>query len=106
MVRNLVVEKELKLKEGMKMMGLRNESFWLSWILTYLILFIILLILLIIIAKPVLFPYSDSGIIFVFFLSFCTSVMAAACLVTSFFRSDNVRCCVNHATVGQRQQAH
>ena len=41
----LLYEKEKKLKEGMKMMGLSNSSFYLSWIITYIIIYTIISII-------------------------------------------------------------
>jgi ATP-binding cassette subfamily A (ABC1) protein 3 len=41
----LLYEKEKKLKEGMKMMGLNNSSFYLSWMITYLIVYTIISII-------------------------------------------------------------
>jgi ATP-binding cassette subfamily A (ABC1) protein 3 len=35
----LLYEKEKKLREGMKMMGLNNTQFYLSWIITYFIIY-------------------------------------------------------------------
>jgi ATP-binding cassette subfamily A (ABC1) protein 3 len=85
MVRNMVEEKEKKLSEGMKMMGLRNSVFWMSWVVTYLISFTIVCILVIAVSKLSLFKYSDIGILFAFFFSFCLSLISLACLVTTFF---------------------
>lgn len=69
----------------MKMMGLRNSVFWMSWVISYTISFIIVCILVILICKGSLFKYSDSGLLFAFFFSFCLSLIALACLVTTFF---------------------
>ena len=41
----LLYEKEKKLREGMKMMGLQNTSFYMSWIITYLIIYTIISII-------------------------------------------------------------
>jgi ATP-binding cassette subfamily A (ABC1) protein 3 len=41
----LLYEKEKKLREGMKMMGLNNTSFYLSWIITYFIIYTIISII-------------------------------------------------------------
>lgn len=41
----LLYEKEKKLREGMKMMGLSNTSFYLSWIITYFIIYTIISII-------------------------------------------------------------
>jgi hypothetical protein len=85
MVRNMVEEKERKLSEGMKMMGLRNSVFWMSWVVAYLISFAIVCLLVIGASKGSLFKYSDAGLLFMFFFSFCLSLISLACLVTTFF---------------------
>lgn len=69
----------------MKMMGLRNSVFWQSWVITYLISFFIVCILVIAICRGSLFKYSDMGLLFLFFFSFCLSLIALACMVTTFF---------------------
>ena len=45
MTYGLLLEKEKKLREGMKMMGLNNSSFYLSWIITYLIIYLFISVL-------------------------------------------------------------
>lgn len=35
MISKMLSEKEKKIREGMKMMGMSNSSFYLSWIITY-----------------------------------------------------------------------
>lgn len=35
LLKKLLIEKEKRIREGMKMMGMTNLSFYLSWILTY-----------------------------------------------------------------------
>lgn len=42
LVRKLLVEKENRIKEGMKMMGMTNFSFYMSWVLTYFLMMLII----------------------------------------------------------------
>lgn len=42
---SLLNEKEKKIREGMKMMGMTNIAFYLSWIVTYLVIFLIVSLL-------------------------------------------------------------
>jgi hypothetical protein len=42
LVTKIVAEKENKIKENMRIMGMYDAAFWLSWILTYLLPFTIL----------------------------------------------------------------
>ena len=41
LIYKIIEEKEKKIREGMKMMGMTNLSFYLSWITNYLIIFTI-----------------------------------------------------------------
>jgi ATP-binding cassette, subfamily A (ABC1), member 3 len=84
-VRNIVDEKERRIKEGMAMMGLRNSVFWCSWAITYLIVFFVFSVLATLLSKPTLFKYSNGLIIFLYFFLFSTSLVAMALLVTAFF---------------------
>jgi ATP-binding cassette subfamily A (ABC1) protein 3 len=43
LVKKLLTEKELKIREGMKMMGMSNSSFYLSWVITYFILLLVII---------------------------------------------------------------
>ena len=45
MTYGLLIEKEKKLREGMKMMGLKNTAFYSSWIITYLIIYTVISII-------------------------------------------------------------
>lgn len=45
MTHSLIYEKEKKLREGMKMMGLSNTSFYLSWVIQYALIYAIVAIL-------------------------------------------------------------
>ena len=38
-VKGLVEEKELRIKEGMKIMGLKEHVNWIAWLTTYIIIF-------------------------------------------------------------------
>ena len=52
-VRNVVQEKEDRIKEGMQIMGLSNAAFWLSWIVTYLAMMIVTSGLMTLACRPV-----------------------------------------------------
>jgi len=41
-VYRILQEKEKKIREGMKMMGMNNGSFYASWIVTYIIIYTII----------------------------------------------------------------
>lgn len=71
MTYGIIYEKEKKLREGMKMMGLNNTSFYLSWIIQYIIVYTIISILATIILKAVVFPHTDGFILFLNYWLFC-----------------------------------
>jgi ATP-binding cassette subfamily A (ABC1) protein 3 len=66
----LLYEKEKKLKEGMKMMGLENSSFYLSWIITYFIIYTIISIIATILLSGSIFPNTSPGILFLVYWLF------------------------------------
>uniref|UniRef100_A0A4W3K4I1 ATP binding cassette subfamily A member 5 n=1 Tax=Callorhinchus milii TaxID=7868 RepID=A0A4W3K4I1_CALMI len=82
---NLVIEKK-EVKEVMKVMGLYDSAFWLSWGLLYLVLiFILSLVMAIIATETSLFPRSSIIIIFPLLFLFGISIYLA------FFRLNGVR---------------
>ncbi len=54
----LLYEKEKKLREGMKMMGMTNTSFYLSWLITYFLIYTLVSIINTIILKGAVFKNS------------------------------------------------
>ncbi|GAM20741.1 hypothetical protein SAMD00019534_039160 [Acytostelium subglobosum LB1] len=91
MLQDMVLEKETKLKEGMRMMGLKESSYYLSWFLTYMV-FIILNVFLLIAAGYIFqfsfFKYNDFGTYFFLFIFFgfsiiCFAFFLSACLAKS-----------------------
>ncbi|XP_023614814.1 ATP-binding cassette sub-family A member 5 isoform X5 [Myotis lucifugus] len=74
---HIVAEKEKKLKEFLKIMGLHDTAFWLSWVLLYASLIFLMSILMAVIATTsALFPQSSCVVIFLlFFLYGLSSVM-------------------------------
>ena len=55
MTYGLLIEKEKKIKEGMKIMGMKDSSFYLSWIIWYLIIYLITSFLVSLILKATVF---------------------------------------------------
>ena len=67
LISNIVSEKETKARESMKMMGLSDFSYWLSWFVYYFIIVLIISIACTIILSANVFKYSNRGIIFPYF---------------------------------------
>ncbi|XP_074871096.1 cholesterol transporter ABCA5 isoform X2 [Carettochelys insculpta] len=89
---HIVAEKEKRLKDFLKIMGLHDTAFWLSWVLLYTTLIFIMSFLMAVIATASsLFPKSSSLVIFLlFFLYGIASVFFAFMLTPLFKKSKHV----------------
>lgn len=83
---HLVTEKEKKIKEGMRMMGMSDISLWLSWTITYaaFLLFATLVIIVLSMATQ-LFKPSNMFLIFLLLYLYALSIMAFAFMFVPFF---------------------
>jgi ATP-binding cassette subfamily A (ABC1) protein 3 len=84
MVRDLVAEKESKIKEGMKMMSLGNGALICSWIIHFGTTFWVIVLGITALSSQ-LFIFSDSGVVFLYFFLFMNSTMAFCYWVSSLF---------------------
>ncbi|KAF6155278.1 hypothetical protein GIB67_019804 [Kingdonia uniflora] len=80
-----VFEKEHKIKEGLYMMGLKDEIFYLSWLITYSIQFAISSGLITVCTMGSLFMYSNETVVFVYFFLFGLSAIMLSFLISTFF---------------------
>lgn len=80
-----VFEKEQKIKEGLYMMGLKDEIFHLSWFLTYALQFAFTSGIITLSTMSSLFKYSDKSLVFVYFFSFGLSAIMLSFLIATFF---------------------
>lgn len=85
LILNIVAEKESKARESMKMMGLTDLSYWLSWWVYYLVVVTIITILVIIVLSFNVLNYSHRGLVFLFFWVFGLSLFGFAVFLQSFF---------------------
>ncbi|XP_072043597.1 phospholipid-transporting ATPase ABCA3-like [Amphiura filiformis] len=98
--RSVVHEKERKLKESMKMMGLNNWLHWVAWFLKYLLfLFISVFLMTLFYSVPVgdkgaVINNSDPTCIFVFFFMFSISTIALCFMLSAFFSTANTAAAV------------
>ena len=84
---HIVTEKEKKIKEAMKIMGLSQLAFWLSWFITYAVVITFGVILVVIIARVAeLFGKSDYLIIFFIFFLYGLSIESLAFCLTPLFK--------------------
>ncbi|KAL3632486.1 Phospholipid-transporting ATPase abca1 [Castilleja foliolosa] len=80
-----VLEKEQKIKEGLYMMGLKDNIFHLSWFLTYALQFAVSSGIITLCTMGTLFKYSDKSLVFVYFFSFGLSSITLSFLISTFF---------------------
>ena len=84
--RELVHEKERRLKESMKMMGLANWVHWAAWFTRcFLFLFISILIITLIFQVGKILNHSDLSLIFVFLLLYIICIISFCFCVSVFF---------------------
>lgn len=85
LIQLLVEEKEQRIKETMKMMGLNDFVLWLGWVITYAGMFFITALLITAITNNTVYEYSNKGYILLYFWLFGLSVYAYSYLVSSIF---------------------
>ena len=85
LISNIVSEKETKARESMKMMGLSDFSYWLSWFVYYFIIVLIISIACTIILSANVFKFSNRGIIFLYFFIYGLSLFGLCILIQAFF---------------------
>ncbi|KAM6175512.1 cholesterol transporter ABCA5 [Erethizon dorsatum] len=84
---HIVAEKEKKLKEFLKIMGLHDTAFWLSWVLLYAsLIFLMSLLMAVIATASSLFPKSSSFVIFLLFFLYGLSSVFFALMLTPLFK--------------------
>ncbi|XP_075141496.1 glucosylceramide transporter ABCA12, partial [Leptodactylus fuscus] len=90
-VKKLVHEKELRLHEYMKMMGINSGSHFFAWFIECACFLIITVAILVLILKfGKILPNSDGFILFLFFLDYSLTVIAMGYLISVFFNNTNV----------------
>ncbi|XP_049802768.1 ATP-binding cassette sub-family A member 7-like [Schistocerca nitens] len=89
--KSVVYEKEHRLKETMKIMGLGNSVHWLGWFIDSIIpmlLTIILLTLILVYGK--ILEHSDPSVVFLFLLLNCVATISLSFLISTFFSRANL----------------
>uniref|UniRef100_A0A671P109 P-type phospholipid transporter n=1 Tax=Sinocyclocheilus anshuiensis TaxID=1608454 RepID=A0A671P109_9TELE len=94
-IKGIVYEKEARLKETMRIMGLDNGILWFSWFISSLIPLLISAGLLVLLLKMGnLLPYSDPGVVFLFLGSFAVvTIMQCFLISTAFARANLAAAC-------------
>ncbi|XP_072274644.1 glucosylceramide transporter ABCA12 [Pyxicephalus adspersus] len=90
-VKKLVHEKELRLHEYMRMMGVNSSSHFFAWFIesaSFLIITVSILVLILKFGK--ILSYSNGFILFLFFLDYSLTIIAMSFLISVFFHNTNV----------------
>lgn len=85
LISNVVAEKESKARESMKMMGLSDFSYWLSWFTYYFVVVTVISVFCLIVLSINVIKNSNRGIIFLFLWIFGLSLFGMCVLLQSFF---------------------
>ena len=87
MIGFLVREKEKKIKEGMKVMGLNLSAYYLSWIIHYIVVYTIIALLWTALTGNAgsAWRYSNKGLILLWYWLFCLCLIGMAFFVSAFF---------------------
>ncbi|KAM8824363.1 phospholipid-transporting ATPase ABCA3 isoform 1-T4 [Synchiropus picturatus] len=95
-VRAVVQEKERKLKEYMRMMGLSNWLHWSAWFLMFFlflsisVFFVTVLLCIKVSPNGAVLSYSDPTLVFVFLLTFAVATINFSFMISAFFSRANV----------------
>uniref|UniRef100_A0A8C4M3M7 ATP binding cassette subfamily A member 12 n=1 Tax=Equus asinus asinus TaxID=83772 RepID=A0A8C4M3M7_EQUAS len=90
-VKKLVYEKDLRLHEYMKMMGVNSCSHFFAWLIESVGFLLVTIILLIIILKfGNILPKTNGFILFLYFSDYSFSVIAMSYLISVFFNNTNI----------------
>ncbi|XP_056591567.1 phospholipid-transporting ATPase ABCA1 isoform X2 [Triplophysa dalaica] len=90
-IKGVVYEKEARLKETMRIMGLSSGMLWLSWFISSFLPFLFSAGLLIAALKVGdILPYSDPAVIFFFLTAFATATIMLCFLISTFFSRCNL----------------
>lgn len=95
LIRFVVQEKERKLKEYMRMMGLSNWLHWCAWFFMFLLFFSISVLLVTVLlciqvtSNGAVLTYSDPSLVFVFLMAFTVATINFGFLISAFFSRAN-----------------
>uniref|UniRef100_A0A8C4IKT2 P-type phospholipid transporter n=1 Tax=Dicentrarchus labrax TaxID=13489 RepID=A0A8C4IKT2_DICLA len=86
-IKGVVYEKEARLKETMRIMGLGTGTLWLSWFISSIVPFLVSAGLLI---WGDILPYSNPSVVFFFLTAFATATIMQCFLISTFFSKANL----------------
>nr|XP_026691296.1 ATP-binding cassette sub-family A member 1-like [Ciona intestinalis] len=90
-IKNIVYEKEQRLKEVMKMMGLSNGVHWVAWFInSFILMFVSILLLLMVLKVGDVTPYSNMFIVMLWLCCFAIATISQCFLISCFFSRANL----------------
>uniref|UniRef100_A0AAF5RWN1 ABC transporter domain-containing protein n=2 Tax=Wuchereria bancrofti TaxID=6293 RepID=A0AAF5RWN1_WUCBA len=91
LVKNIVYEKEMGLKEMMRIMGLSDSIHWISWSLhSFILTFISLLFISILLKYGGLLPVTDFLVLIIYFSFFSVACIAQCIFISTLFSRTNI----------------
>eukprot|EP00051_Salpingoeca_urceolata_P022285 m.359766 g.359766 ORF g.359766 m.359766 type:complete len:1971 (+) comp19951_c3_seq13:616-6528(+) len=85
-VKSIVLEKEKRLKEALRMMGVSNTIIWAAWFVkSLLFLFLSIIIIIVIFAIGNILKYSSNVVVFIFLMLYAISTIAYCFLISTLF---------------------
>ncbi|XP_074643630.1 phospholipid-transporting ATPase ABCA1-like [Tubulanus polymorphus] len=90
-IKGIVYEKEKRLKEVMKMMGLDNAVHWVAWFITCFLMMMISVVILIAVLKfGKVIRHTNSGVLFLFMTAFTIATIMQCFLISTLFSKANI----------------
>jgi len=89
-IKLIVEEKERRIKESMKIMGLKEHTIWFAWLTLYGIIFGIIAALITLITAATVFEFSNKLLIFIVFYEFAMCVYSFCFLISVFFTRSKI----------------
>lgn len=90
-IKGLVLEKELRLKEVLRVVGVGNSAIWFCWFIENIVLLTIPCAFICVMVKyGKVLRYSDPSVIFVFLLVFCVATVMQCFFISVFFSRANL----------------
>ncbi|XP_078506456.1 retinal-specific phospholipid-transporting ATPase ABCA4 [Lissotriton helveticus] len=91
MVKSIVLEKELRLKETMKNMGVSSSTIWYTWFIdSFSVMAVSTLLLTVVIMGGGVLHYSNPLILYLFLMAFTTATIMQGFLMSVFFSKANL----------------
>lgn len=90
LLKGIVEEKQLRIREGMKMMGMPDSAIFCSWFGTYFLIFLVTAILITLVTSATVYEHSNKFYIFIFFFFFSLTTFSFCWLISVFFSRSQV----------------